>query len=48
MTAVQHLKRTLIGLSLLGLAAHASAQGPSQRRVGACPRCRASHPVARS
>ncbi|NMX41399.1 copper chaperone PCu(A)C [Pseudomonas veronii] len=26
MTAVQHLKRTLIGLSLLGLAAHASAQ----------------------
>ncbi|WP_193039906.1 MULTISPECIES: copper chaperone PCu(A)C [unclassified Pseudomonas] len=26
MTAVQHLKHTLIGLSLLGLAAHASAQ----------------------
>jgi copper(I)-binding protein len=26
MTAVQHLKRTLIGLSLLGFAAHASAQ----------------------
>ncbi|OPK05101.1 transporter [Pseudomonas veronii] len=26
MTAVQHLKRTLIGLSLLGLAAHSSAQ----------------------
>ena len=26
MTAVQHLKRTLIGLGLLGLAAHASAQ----------------------
>ena len=26
MTAVEHLKRALIGLSLLGLAAHASAQ----------------------
>ena len=26
MTAAQHLKRTLIGLTLLGLAAHASAQ----------------------